>query len=118
MNYIFKGDVQVWTAKEYYSNISLSRFSLTDEARTVVLVKIVSVLFSSSCAICSAYNVSVLCCSGLEEDPRAFWWVVLGSIGTTFATGTFLVFLVRTWPRVIDRRRAQVSEAQPYPYLS
>ncbi|KAG0592720.1 hypothetical protein M758_1G268200 [Ceratodon purpureus] len=44
---------------------------------------------------------------GWEENSSAFWWVVFGSMGTTFALGTFLVFVVRVWPRVIDRRRAR-----------
>lgn len=48
--------------------------------------------------------------TGLEEHESAFWWVVFGSMGTTFALGAFLVFLVRVHPRVIDRRRARELE--------
>jgi len=45
--------------------------------------------------------------SGLEENPRAFWWVVVGTVASTVAIVGMLVFVVRIWPRVMDRRRAQ-----------
>ena len=51
----------------------------------------------------------ILSCSGLEENPRAFWWVVVGTVASTTAIVGMLVFVVRIWPRVMDRRRAQVS---------
>ncbi|XP_024372149.1 magnesium transporter MRS2-7 isoform X3 [Physcomitrium patens] len=43
----------------------------------------------------------------LENSPTAFWWVVVGSMGTTFLLGAFLLYLVRIRPRVMDRRRAR-----------
>lgn len=63
--------------------------------------------FSLSIAALVAAYFGMNLPSGVEDNPRGFWWVVVGSIGATFATGTFLLFLVRIWPRVIDRRRAQ-----------